>query len=237
MADASLASAPPRRASERSALAPAISASMPGRCSIWSTTWLALKFQLGVRRPAGVDRLALPDRRAADVPGLPDRRRADPLSARACICASRRSASSSTRPTSSSSTMPGTTSCPACSPSSSRSPRITNIALAVLFLGEPLRPRVALGALLGLAGVALMFWHEIDGSALGLGAADRPRARPPRLPLLLDRQHDLRAHPARRHSGAFGQCLGRHLRRPRQLSRWRSSPAAPSSSSRRRAMS
>ena len=27
---------------------------------------------------------------------------------------------------------------------------LTNIALAVLFLGEPLRPRVALGALLGL---------------------------------------------------------------------------------------
>ena len=42
---------------------------------------------------------------------------------------------------------------------------LTNIALAVLFLGEPLRPRVALGALLGLAGVALMFWHEIDGGS------------------------------------------------------------------------
>lgn len=47
---------------------------------------------------------------------------------------------------------------------------ITNIVLAVLLLGEPLRPRVALGALLGLCGVALMFWPEIGGSAFGSGA-------------------------------------------------------------------
>ncbi len=53
---------------------------------------------------------------------------------------------------------------------------LTNIGLAALFLGEPLRPRVALGALIGLGGITLMFWHELDGSmgtgpliGLGLG--------------------------------------------------------------------
>jgi drug/metabolite transporter (DMT)-like permease len=46
---------------------------------------------------------------------------------------------------------------------------LTNIALAVLFLGEPLRPRVVLGALLGLSGGTLMLWHEIDCNALGAG--------------------------------------------------------------------
>lgn len=45
---------------------------------------------------------------------------------------------------------------------------LTNIALSVLFLGEPLRPRVMLGALFGLAGISLLFWHEIGG-ALGSG--------------------------------------------------------------------
>ena len=49
---------------------------------------------------------------------------------------------------------------------------VTNIALAVLFLGEPLRPRVALGALIGLAGMALMFWHEIGRGEIGLGGSD-----------------------------------------------------------------
>jgi len=47
---------------------------------------------------------------------------------------------------------------------------VINIVLAVLFMGEPLRARVALGALLGLSGVALMFWHEISASALGMDA-------------------------------------------------------------------
>jgi drug/metabolite transporter (DMT)-like permease len=46
---------------------------------------------------------------------------------------------------------------------------LTNIALTVIFLGEPLRARVAVGALLGLVGVSLMFWHEIGGGALGTG--------------------------------------------------------------------
>jgi drug/metabolite transporter (DMT)-like permease len=46
---------------------------------------------------------------------------------------------------------------------------ITNIALAVLTLGDPLRPRVAFGALLGFLGLALMFWHEIAAGGFGLG--------------------------------------------------------------------
>jgi drug/metabolite transporter (DMT)-like permease len=47
---------------------------------------------------------------------------------------------------------------------------ITNIGLATLFLRERPHPRVAIGALLGFAGVALMFWPEMDGK-LGAGAA------------------------------------------------------------------
>ncbi len=47
---------------------------------------------------------------------------------------------------------------------------LTNIALAVIFLGEPLRLRVGFGALLGLCGIILMFWREIDGGSLGEGA-------------------------------------------------------------------
>jgi drug/metabolite transporter (DMT)-like permease len=51
---------------------------------------------------------------------------------------------------------------------------LTNIALAAIFLGDPVRPRVALGAVVGLAGITLMFWHELDGGAgtgplIGLG--------------------------------------------------------------------
>ena len=46
---------------------------------------------------------------------------------------------------------------------------MTNIALAALFFGEPLRPRVVFGALLGLCGISLMFWHELSGSELGTG--------------------------------------------------------------------
>ena len=46
---------------------------------------------------------------------------------------------------------------------------ITNILLGALFLGEPLRLRVWLGALLGLAGVTLMFWPEMSGGDLGSG--------------------------------------------------------------------
>ena len=45
---------------------------------------------------------------------------------------------------------------------------LSNIALSMLFLGDPLRPRVMLGALLGLSGIGLMFWHEIDAASLGL---------------------------------------------------------------------
>lgn len=48
---------------------------------------------------------------------------------------------------------------------------ITNIVMAVLVLGDKLRPRVALGALCGLAGVFLMFWRDIAASAIGDGPA------------------------------------------------------------------
>ena len=54
---------------------------------------------------------------------------------------------------------------------------IGNIVFGSLFLGFPIRPRVVLGALMGLAGVALVSWPEVrdadlDGAApLGLAAA------------------------------------------------------------------
>ncbi len=47
---------------------------------------------------------------------------------------------------------------------------ISNIGMAVLFLGDRLRGRVVGGAILGLAGVALMFSHEIDTSSLGVAS-------------------------------------------------------------------
>ncbi|MDQ3560848.1 MAG: DMT family transporter [Pseudomonadota bacterium] len=46
---------------------------------------------------------------------------------------------------------------------------ITNIVMAVLFLGDKPRPRVALGALCGLAGVFLMFWRDFAGSDIAGG--------------------------------------------------------------------
>jgi drug/metabolite transporter (DMT)-like permease len=45
---------------------------------------------------------------------------------------------------------------------------LTNIALAVIALGDPLRPRVVVGAVLGLGGVTLLFSHELGGH-LGSG--------------------------------------------------------------------
>ncbi len=51
---------------------------------------------------------------------------------------------------------------------------LTNIALAVFFLGEPLRLRVALGALLGLAGIVLMFQHELGGGGPGANLGSGP---------------------------------------------------------------
>ncbi|MYZ50244.1 DMT family transporter [Propylenella binzhouense] len=44
---------------------------------------------------------------------------------------------------------------------------VINIVLAVTVLREPLRPRVAFGALIGVAGAACLFGHEIAGTALG----------------------------------------------------------------------
>lgn len=46
-----------------------------------------------------------------------------------------------------------------------------NILFAAVLLGEPLRPRVLLGAALGLAGIGLLFGREIADAELGGGAA------------------------------------------------------------------
>ena len=48
---------------------------------------------------------------------------------------------------------------------------VTNILMNTLVLRQPLRPRVALGALLGIAGIACLFWPEISDqvSAQALG--------------------------------------------------------------------
>ena len=188
-------------------------------------------------RPAGVDRLAVSDRRAAYVPGL----QASPA---------RRFVSSSHPPS-----LRGARRFPLldqlhpllqCRPLCRVGPPCGHLLARLahqhrcspsLFLGEPLRPRVAVGALLGLAGISLMFWHELDGSSLGFAPADRPRTRHPRLPFLLGRQHDRGPDRSTMASPSFRQCLGRDLRRRRQRPSSRSPPAAPSSSNHRRAMS
>jgi len=46
---------------------------------------------------------------------------------------------------------------------------ITNIIMAALFLGDRLRPQVALGALLGFGGVAVIFWPDFARGNLGAG--------------------------------------------------------------------
>lgn len=48
---------------------------------------------------------------------------------------------------------------------------VFNLVLAALFLGQPLERRLAAGALLGLGGVALVFWPEIGGFSLADGGA------------------------------------------------------------------
>jgi drug/metabolite transporter (DMT)-like permease len=47
---------------------------------------------------------------------------------------------------------------------------VMTIGLSALVLGERLSPRILIGALIGLTGVAAMFLHEIDASALGVNA-------------------------------------------------------------------
>ncbi len=47
---------------------------------------------------------------------------------------------------------------------------IMNIAFGAVLLGTPIRPRVALGAAFGLAGIGLVFWPEIAAFDLGGGA-------------------------------------------------------------------
>lgn len=47
---------------------------------------------------------------------------------------------------------------------------VVNIGLGAAMLGERIKPRVLLGSVLGLAGIALLFSHEITASTLGLRA-------------------------------------------------------------------
>jgi drug/metabolite transporter (DMT)-like permease len=44
-----------------------------------------------------------------------------------------------------------------------------NILLGALLFGAPIRPRIAAGAALGLAGIAIVFWHEIAAFELARG--------------------------------------------------------------------
>lgn len=44
---------------------------------------------------------------------------------------------------------------------------VSNILMNTLVLRQPLRPRVALGALIGIAGIACLFWPEINAGAGG----------------------------------------------------------------------
>lgn len=54
---------------------------------------------------------------------------------------------------------------------------LTNVIFGAIFLRNPIRPRVILGAVLGFVGLALVFWPELKGfdfsteRALGLGLA------------------------------------------------------------------
>ena len=40
---------------------------------------------------------------------------------------------------------------------------VLNVIFGALFLGDPVRPRVVLGAVIGLAGLGLVFWPELSG--------------------------------------------------------------------------
>lgn len=44
---------------------------------------------------------------------------------------------------------------------------VTNIIFGAIFLGNPIRPRVALGALFGISGLSVIFWPEIMAFDLG----------------------------------------------------------------------
>lgn len=48
---------------------------------------------------------------------------------------------------------------------------IMNVINARLFLGQPVRPKVVAGGLVGVLGVLLLFWPEIDAHGWGAGAA------------------------------------------------------------------
>ena len=46
---------------------------------------------------------------------------------------------------------------------------LSNVVLGAIFLHNPIRPRVVLGGVIGVAGLALVFWRELSGLALGGG--------------------------------------------------------------------
>ncbi|MCC5979340.1 MAG: DMT family transporter [Salinarimonas sp.] len=48
---------------------------------------------------------------------------------------------------------------------------ISNPLMAALFLRQPIAPRVALGGVLGIVGVAALYWPEIAGSGFSVAAA------------------------------------------------------------------
>jgi drug/metabolite transporter (DMT)-like permease len=48
---------------------------------------------------------------------------------------------------------------------------ILNVFFGALFLGSPVRGRVVIGALVGMLGLALIFWPELSGFDLGSGRA------------------------------------------------------------------
>lgn len=48
---------------------------------------------------------------------------------------------------------------------------VINLALGALLLGQPVEPRVAAGGALGVSGVCLLFWPQIAGAGIDHGAA------------------------------------------------------------------
>ena len=156
--------APPARQ-----FAPADFGLYAGTVLVWSTTWLALKFQLGAVDPqvSIVWRFLI----AAPLMFLVCRLAGAPHP----LSASDASALRGARP------LPlldqlhpllqrrALRRVRACSPSSSRSPRSPTSRSPCSFSASRCGRACCSAQLLGLAGVTLMLWHEIDWNALGAG--------------------------------------------------------------------
>ena len=91
---------------------------------------------------------------------------------------------------------------------------IMNIAFGAFLLRSPVRPRVTLGAVVGLAGLMLVFWPDL--AAFDTNSARPHRARPVarRNRVGLARQRGLGAQPAGPHPGRPEQRLRHGLWRP-----------------------